>query len=36
MALAKEICEASAQGEARDLTEDKLAFYDALETMIAP
>ncbi len=30
--LAKEMREASARGEALDLTDDELAFYDALET----
>jgi type I restriction enzyme, R subunit len=32
IALAKEMREANARGEALDLTEDELAFYDALET----
>ncbi len=32
IALAKEMREANARGEAFDLTEDELAFYDALET----
>ena len=32
IALAKEIREASARGEQLGLTEDELAFYDALET----
>jgi type I restriction enzyme R subunit len=30
--LAKELCEANARGEQLGLTEDELAFYDALET----
>jgi type I restriction enzyme, R subunit len=32
IALAKEMRQANARGEALDLTEDELAFYDALET----
>jgi type I restriction enzyme R subunit len=32
IALAKEMREANARGEALDLSEDELAFYDALET----
>jgi type I restriction enzyme R subunit len=32
IALAKDMREANARGEALDLTEDELAFYDALET----